>query len=131
MHPGGPFWAGRDEGAWSIPKGVVEENEAQLDAAVREFREETGFDVSGRFIELGQVRQPSKKIVHAWAVEQDVDAAALQSNTFTLEWPRGTGRREYPEVDKGDWFSLDEARIKIHKGQVEFLDRLRARLTGN
>jgi predicted NUDIX family NTP pyrophosphohydrolase len=124
VHPGGPFWTGRDEGAWSIPKGLVEEDEANLEAAQREFREETGFAVAGDFIELGQLKQPSKKIVHTWALEQDIDANALTSNTFTLEWPKGTGVKEYPEVDKGGWFNLAEAKRKIHKGQREFLDRL-------
>jgi predicted NUDIX family NTP pyrophosphohydrolase len=129
VHPGGPFWANRDEGAWSIPKGLIEDNEACLEAAQRELKEETGFDVAGRFIELGQLRQPSKKIVHAWALGQDVDASKLNSNTFTLEWPGGSGLiREYPEVDKGAWFDLGQARTKMHKGQVGFLDRLLERL---
>lgn len=129
VHPGGPFWARRDEGAWSLAKGVVEAGEDLLAAARREFQEETGFEAQGRFIELGELKQPGGKIVHAWAVEQDLDPARLKSNTFTLEWPKGSGTtREFPEVDRGEWFGLDEARQKILKGQVEFLDRLLERL---
>jgi predicted NUDIX family NTP pyrophosphohydrolase len=125
VHPGGPFWADRDEAAWSIPKGLFEENESPLEAGRREFEEETGFIATGEFIELGELRQSSHKIVHAWALEMNIDAAAIKSNTFSLEWPQGSGIiREYPEVDKGAWFTLDEARRKIHKGQAAFLDRL-------
>ena len=125
VHPGGPFWANRDEGAWSIPKGLFEGDEQPIEAARREFREETGFDAQGTFIELGQKKMPSGKIVHAWALEQDIDASKLESNTFTLEWPRNSGvLREYPEVDRGEWLSLKQAVTKIHKGQKEFIDRL-------
>jgi len=129
IHPGGPFWVDRDEAAWSIPKGLFEENESPLEAARREFEEETGFTAAGEFIELGELRQSSHKIVHAWALEMDIDAGALRSNSFSLEWPKGSGIiREYPEVDKGAWFSFDEAYRKIHKGQAAFLDRLVERL---
>lgn len=129
VHPGGPFWAGKDAGAWSIPKGLPEANEAPLESARREFREETGFAVDGDFIELGELKQPSGKIVHAWALEHDLDVGRISSNTFTLEWPRHSGRhREYPEIDAGRWFSLDEARHRITRGQTGFLDRLLERL---
>lgn len=129
VHPGGPFWIRRDVGAWSIPKGLFEENETPLEAAKREFNEETGFVAQGRFVELGQLKQASGKIVHAWALEMDVDAAHLESNTFSLEWPRGSGViREFPEVDRGAWFDLEQAREKITKGQVEFIYRLLERL---
>ena len=125
VHPGGPFWTGKDAGAWSIPKGLPEGDEPELDTARREFREETGFDVDGKFIELGALRQPSGKTVHAWALEGDLDVNRIHSNTFTLEWPRHSGTvREYPEIDAGDWFSLAEAREKINPGQAKFLGRL-------
>jgi predicted NUDIX family NTP pyrophosphohydrolase len=125
VHPGGPFWAGRDEGAWSVPKGLVEDSEEPLETAKREFSEETGFAADGHFIELGQLKQPSKKIVHAWALQMDVNARELKSNTFPLEWPKGSGViREFPEVDRGEWFDLEQARTKIIKGQAGFLDRL-------
>jgi len=125
VHPGGPFWAGKDAGAWSIPKGLPEDDESGLETARREFCEETGFEVDGEFHELGTRQQPSGKIVHAWALEGDIDANRVRSNTFTLEWPRHSGTiREYPEIDAGGWFSLAEAREKINRGQAEFLDRL-------
>lgn len=125
VHPGGPFWAARDAGAWSIPKGLCEADEPPLMAAKREFSEETGFTVDGDFIALGQLKQPGGKIVHAWALERDIDAAALHSNTFVLEWPKGFGiMREYPEVDRGAWFGLTQARRRMLKGQLGFIDRL-------
>ena len=125
VHPGGPFWARKDEGAWSIPKGILDENENPLDAAKREFNEETGLEADGAFIELGEVKQPSGKIVHAWALEKDLDVTEIDSNSFTIEWPKNSGKmREYPEIDRAGWFSLDEARTKILKGQVALLDRL-------
>ncbi len=128
-HPGGPFWAKRDLGAWSIPKGLLETDEDPLTAAKREFNEETGFSAEGEFVELGQLKQHSGKIVHAWAVQMDFDASQLTSNMFSLEWPKGSGRlREYPEVDRGEWFPLARAREKIYPGQVAFLDRLLAHL---
>jgi predicted NUDIX family NTP pyrophosphohydrolase len=124
-HPGGPFWAKKDEGAWSIPKGIVEEDEEPLEAAKREFREETGHEIEGDFIDLGELKQPSRKIVHAWAVESDLDVQSIESNTFALEWPKHSGNiREYPEIDRAQWFAVDEAKTKILKGQAGFIDRL-------
>lgn len=125
VHPGGPFWANKDEGAWSIPKGVYEENEAPLTAAKREFREETGHEIEGEFLDLGEIRQPSRKIVHAWAVEHDFDTNNIVSNKFTMEWPKNSGNiRTFPEIDRGQWFAVDQARRKILKGQAGFVDRL-------
>ncbi len=125
VHPGGPFWTKKDKGAWSIPKGICEEDEVAIEAAKREFREETGFDIDGSFIDLGELRQSSGKIVHAWALEGDLDTGKIKSNTFQMEWPRGSGRiRQYPEIDKGEWFSIDVAKEKIVKGQRGFLERL-------
>ena len=124
-HPGGPFWAGKDNGAWSIPKGLQEQGETALQTARREFCEETGFAVEGRFIPLGELKQPSGKIIHAWALEHDLDVTRIRSNTFSLEWPRRSGNiREYPEIDEGRWFCIEEARQKISAGQAVFLDRL-------
>lgn len=124
-HPGGPFWAKKDKGAWSIPKGLLEENENPMDAAKREFKEETGFEVDGEFIELGELQQPSKKIVHAWALEKDLDETKIMSNTFTFEWPKNSGRvQEYLEIDKAGWFDIEQAKKKILKGQIGFIDKL-------
>jgi len=129
IHPGGPFWANRDEGAWSIPKGLVEANEDPLTTAIREFNEETGFTAVGEFIALDTLKQHSGKIVHAWALQMDVDASELRSNSFSMEWPRGSGRLQaFPEADKGEWFTLERARQKIYPGQAAFLDRLLAYL---
>ena len=126
VHPGGPFWAKKDEGAWSIPKGEYEAGEDPLAAAKREFQEETGFEIAGTFHSLTTLKQPSGKVISAWAVEGDVDAAALTSNTFTLEWPPKSGnRREFPEVDRGAWFDLPTARLKLQAGQRGFLDQIR------
>jgi predicted NUDIX family NTP pyrophosphohydrolase len=125
VHPGGPFWAKKDAGAWSIPKGEYAEGEAPLDAAKREFLEETGFTAEGDFVELGQVRQAGGKLVSAWAVEGDLDPAMLVSNVCLIDWPPRSGRKmEIPEVDRGEWFTVDAAREKILKGQVVFLDLL-------
>jgi predicted NUDIX family NTP pyrophosphohydrolase len=126
VHPGGPFWVRKDEGAWSIPKGLFEEQENPLNAAKREFKEETGFDAIGVFIELGELKQPSRKIVHAWALEMDLDETKVVSNKFSMEWPKRSGvMREYPEIDRASWFDIDQARKKIQKGQLGFIDRLR------
>ena len=129
VHPGGPFWAKKDSGAWSIPKGEYPDREDPLEAAKREFQEETGFTPEGRFIELSEVRQAGGKVVMAWAVEGDCDPAQLKSNTFPIEWPPRSGRRiEAPEVDRGAWFTMDEARVRLLIGQRPFLDRLLERL---
>jgi len=124
-HPGGPFWAKKDDGAWSIPKGLLDENEDPFEAAKREFREETGHEIEGNFIELGELKQPSRKIVHAWAIESDLDVKEIRSNTFSLEWPKNSGNvKEYPEIDRAEWFELNEAKIKILRGQADFIDKL-------
>ncbi len=128
-HPGGPFFEHKDDGVWSIPKGLREGDEDPLATARREFQEETGFAVDGAFIELGALRLPSGKLVHAWALEQDIDAGRMVSNSFEMEWPRHSGQiRAYPEMDRGAWFSLAEARVKIARGQRGFIDRLVSRL---
>ena len=125
VHPGGPFYASKDLGVWSIPKGEVEPGEELLAVAHRELAEETGFSAEGPTLELGQVRQRSGKIVHAWAVRGDAEPAALRSNTFALEWPPRSGvMREFPEVDRAAWFTLDEARRRINPAQAAFLDEL-------
>jgi predicted NUDIX family NTP pyrophosphohydrolase len=128
VHPGGPFWAKRDDGAWSLPKGEHGPDEDPFEVAVREFREEVGSDPpAGRSpVLLGELRQPSGKRVTAWALEGDLDAGTVRSNTFTIEWPPRSGRRqEFPEVDRAGWFDLDTARRKLVPGQVGFIDRLR------
>lgn len=125
VHPGGPFWAKRDAGAWSIPKGEVDVAEPLQAAAKREFREETGFTVAGEFLALSPLRQPGGKTVHAWAVHGDCDPASLRSNTFTLEWPPRSGKKkEFPEIDRADWFPMDEALRRILPGQAGFLREL-------
>jgi predicted NUDIX family NTP pyrophosphohydrolase len=129
VHPGGPFWAKKDEGAWSIPKGEITEEEDPLEAAKREFLEETGFQVDGNFIALARVKQAGGKQVHAWAVEGDCDAESIRSNTFSMEWPPRSGkRREFPEIDRAGWFSLDQAKQKILKGQLSLLEELPSKL---
>jgi predicted NUDIX family NTP pyrophosphohydrolase len=132
VHPGGPFWAARDDGAWSIPKGEVEEGEEPLAAALREFTEETGAaPPSGPFHPLGSVRQAGGKIVEAWAVRADFDPTTLRSATFEVVWPPRSGRREtFPEVDRAAWWDLPAARKRIVQGQVELLERLGPALGG-
>ncbi|TGP21606.1 MULTISPECIES: NUDIX domain-containing protein [unclassified Mesorhizobium] len=123
VHPGGPFWARKDEGAWSIPKGLIDDNEDELEAARREAEEELGVAIDGDFQPVGSYKQPGGKIVIAWSVEADIDADAVRSNTFTMEWPPRSGaKKEFPEVDKAGWFSLPEAGQKILKGQRPILD---------
>jgi predicted NUDIX family NTP pyrophosphohydrolase len=125
VHPGGPFWRNKDQGAWSIPKGEFAADDDPLEAAKREFHEETGFTASGEFTPLHPLKQPSGKIVHAWLVEGDFDPAQLRSNTFRLELPRKSGKYiDVPEVDRADWFSLAVGREKILSGQRPFLDEL-------
>jgi len=125
VHPGGPFWKNKDAGAWSIPKGEYEEGEDRLDAAKREFEEETGIKTYGEFIPLGEAKQPGGKVISAWAFERDCSPGEVQSNTFSMEWPPKSGHeQEFPEVDRADWFSLNEARTRILKGQIVFLNRL-------
>ena len=125
VHPGGPFWERKDFGAWTLPKGEVVEGEDLLLAAQREFEEETGSPISGRFRPLPPRKQPSGKIVHAWAVEGDLDPDTIRSNTFSMEWPRGSGRQQlFPEVDRAAWFDMDEARRRILPGLAGFLDDL-------
>ena len=126
VHPGGPIWAKRDAGVWTIPKGEYLRDEEPLAAARREFEEETGFQAVGDFFELGQVKQKSGKVVSAWAFRGDCDPAALRSNTCEIEWPPRSGRRiEIPEIDRGRWFSIAEAREHLRPEQVPFLERLR------
>ena len=126
MHPGGPFWKKRDEGAWSIPKGEIEGDEHAVDVARREFQEELGLPApSAEFNALGWVKQAGGKVVHAWAVESDVQLDGLRFGTFEMEWPPRSGRKQaFPEVDRAEWFDVDDARRKIVSAQATFLDRL-------
>jgi predicted NUDIX family NTP pyrophosphohydrolase len=128
VHPGGPFWAKKDLGAWSIPKGEFGEDEDPLGCALRELEEELGtrFELpAGELIELGTVEQKGGKVVHCWAAEADFDPATLRSNTFTIEWPPRSGtEREFPEVDRAEWFAPEEAEAKINPAQADFVDRL-------
>ena len=125
VHPGGPFWAKKDAGSWSIPKGEYTPGEDPIEVAKREFEEETGFKAEGEFISLTPRKQPSGKIISAWAFEGDCNPSAIKSNTFLMEWPPRSGReQEFPEVDRGGWFSISDAKEKIIKGQIDFLDEL-------
>jgi predicted NUDIX family NTP pyrophosphohydrolase len=124
-HPGGPFWRGKDEGAWTLPKGEYDAPEEPLDAARREFTEETGFEPAEPFVPLGEVVQKNGKHVLAWAFEGDCDPRQLRCNTFEIEWPPRSGRREsFPEVDRIEWFTLGEARRKMNPAQAALLERL-------
>lgn len=128
-HPGGPLWKNRDAGAWSIPKGEFEDGEDRLAAARREFEEETGAAIDGRFAMLAPIRQRNGKIVHAWAIEGDLALEGLASNTFEMEWPPRSGRRvAFPEMDRYGWFALVEARGKINESQRQLLDALESLL---
>ena|SRR5947209_16844137 len=129
VHPGGPFWATKDAAAWSIPKGLYERDEQPLDAAKREFSEETGLAVDGEFLPLGDFKQPGGKIISAWCVEADCDAAAVKSNLFTMEWPPRSGKMaEFPEIDRAAWFAPEVALLKILRGQKPILEQALKRL---
>ncbi len=131
VHPGGPFWARKDAGAWTIPKGEVETEEDLLDAARREFEEELGFSPDGDFIPLGTITQKAGKVVRAWALEGDCDPAGIKSNSFTIEWPPRSGKQQaFPEVDRAAFFGIEEAKRKINPAQVELLSRLQEIVVG-
>jgi predicted NUDIX family NTP pyrophosphohydrolase len=132
VHPGGPFWARKDHGAWSIPKGEHGDDEEPLECARREFAEETGTVLpEGALVALGEVRQRAGKVVRAWAAEGDLDPATVRSNTFEIEWPPRSGRRQaFPEIDRAEWFGLEEARERLLAAQAPFLDRLGEHLAG-
>lgn len=128
-HPGGPFWAKKDPGSWSIPKGEYPDGEAPLKAAIREFEEETGYRPSGNFIQLTSIRQKGHKTVHCWAVEGDLDADSIVSNLFEMEWPPRSGKmKTFPEIDRAAWFPLSVAREKINERQASFIDELEERV---
>jgi predicted NUDIX family NTP pyrophosphohydrolase len=125
VHPGGPFWTKKDIGSWSIPKGEYTDTEDPFTVAKREFEEETSFQVDGDFTPLTPLEQPSGKIVSAWTVEGDCDASKIKSNTFLMEWPPRSGKKqEFPEVDRAEWFTIDMAKKKLLKGQVGFIEEL-------
>jgi predicted NUDIX family NTP pyrophosphohydrolase len=124
-HPGGPFFKNKNEGAWTIPKGLISEDESPLKAAIREFEEETGTKVSGDFIPLAPIRFKSGKTVHAWALEGDLEAEHISCNTFPLEWPPKSGQmQDFPEIDRAEWFTIPEAEKKIHPAQLPFIEEL-------
>src|SRR5215203_285213 len=126
VHPGGPLWSKKDEGAWTIPKGEFEDDEEALTAAVREFKEETGVSLQGDFLSLSTVKQKSGKLIYAWALERDMDATAISSNSFEMEWPPRSGKtKSFPEIDKAAWFSVDDAIIKINPAQAALITELR------
>lgn len=125
VHPGGPLWKNKNEGAWSIPKGEYTANEDPFAVAKREFKEETGYEADGDFIPLEPVKQPGGKRVTAWAFEGDCDAGRIKSNTFSIEWPPGSGMHtEFPEVDKAGWFSINKAKVKLLEGQLGLVEQL-------
>lgn len=130
VHPGGPFWAKKDKGAWSIPKGEFIEGEDLKEAAQREFQEELGLTPpNGQTIDLGSAKQPSGKVVYIWAQDSDLDISKMKSNTFEMQWPPKSGQmQQFPEADKAAWLSLEQASVKIVKGQVPFLERLAGQL---
>jgi predicted NUDIX family NTP pyrophosphohydrolase len=130
VHPGGPFWRKKDDGAWTFPRGVVEGAEGLLATAVREFSEETGLVPVRPFVTLGEVKHRSGKRVHAWAFRGDCDPANIRSNTFEIEWPLKSGRKQvFPEIDRAAFFPLKDARLKLFAAEIPFLDRLEAELT--
>jgi predicted NUDIX family NTP pyrophosphohydrolase len=125
VHPGGPFWKNKDAGTWTIPKGEFNNDEPAMDAAIREFREETGFTLTGPFQPLSPIRQKGGKRVYAWTIAGDLDPAAIVSNHFEIEWPRHSGRlQSFPEVDKGGWFTIAQAKDIINPAQIPFLEEL-------
>ena len=125
VHPGGPFWLKKDEGAWTIPKGELNDNEEPFDAAIREMKEETAIILKGDFIELTPVKQKGGKLVYAWAKEQDVDLSDIKSNEFEIEWPPKSGKtRSFPEIDKADWFDINTAKEKMNAGQLPLIEEL-------
>jgi predicted NUDIX family NTP pyrophosphohydrolase len=129
VHPGGPFWKNKDSGAWSVPKGEFADDENPLDAAIREFKEETGTQLDGNFTMLDPIKLKSGKTVHAWAHEGDIDATAIASNTFEIEWPPKSGKSlAIPEVDRGAWLTADEATEKINQAQAGFINQLHTKL---
>lgn len=122
-HPGGPYWSHKDAGAWTIPKGEFTDEEQPLQAAKREFKEETGGDVAGEFIELRPVKLKSRKTVYAWLLKGDMDATKIKSNLFELEWPPKSGlKKQFPEIDKAQWFNINDAKEKINPGQLGFIE---------
>lgn len=129
VHPGGPFFIKKDQGSWTIPKGEYAAGEEALAAAIREFKEETGYEITGEFISLQPVKQKGGKVIHAWATKGDIDAEQVVSNTFEISWPPGSGKvAVFPEIDRAGWFSLSEAREKINVRQVALLDELREKV---
>ena len=129
VHPGGPYWRGKDAGAWSIPKGELEDGDDPMTTARREFHEETGAQPTGELVALAPLKQPSGKLVHAWALRGDIDASSIRSNIFSMEWPPRSGRQQqFPEVDRGEWLAIPAAREKIQPGQRGFLDQLQEHL---
>jgi len=129
VHPGGPFWAKKDLGAWSIPKGEFNDDENPMDAAIREFEEEMGEQISGDFISMTPVKQSSGKIVYAFALERDFDTSKIRSNTFTIEWPPKSGKQqEFPEIDKGEWFDFVMSKQKLNETQASIVDELAKKL---
>jgi predicted NUDIX family NTP pyrophosphohydrolase len=129
VHPGGPYWQKKDDGAWSIPKGEFVDGEEPLKAAKREFEEETGIKISGDFIELNPIKQKSGKVVFAWAIEGDIDPGKIKSNNFKIEWPPRSGKlKSFSEIDKAGWFDLIEAMVKINSGQISLIKELENKL---
>ncbi|HEY4479165.1 MAG TPA: NUDIX domain-containing protein [Candidatus Paceibacterota bacterium] len=125
VHPGGPYWSNKDKGIWGIPKGEIHDGEGMFETAQREFTEETGFTVEGNFTPLGSVKKKDGKIIHGWAIEADLDASKLKSNTCTIEWPPRSGKHiEIPEIDRGEYFNFERARNKIHPAQIPLLEKL-------
>jgi predicted NUDIX family NTP pyrophosphohydrolase len=131
VHPGGPFWKNKDLGAWSIPKGEFNVEEDALQAAIREFEEETGIRCEGNFLALTPLKQKSGKLIYAWALEKDIDPRKIKSNSFEMEWPPRSGlKKTFPEIDRGEWFNAAEAKLKINNSQAQLIDELMEKLKG-